>query len=166
MACYGIDLGTTYSCIAKINSANLPEIIPDNDTGSRTVASAVFFTTDGTTIVGEEAKENGATEPERLCQYFKRYIGRQDLQDEDKDKIVYLNEGIDGKTHDPIELSSMVLKKLVDIAAKQGENVTDVVITCPAYFNNFQREATKKAGEDIGLHVINIVNDSDFPHRN
>lgn len=159
MACYGIDLGTTYSCIARINSANLPEIIPDIDSGNRTVASAVFFNADGSIVVGEEAKENGATEPERLCQFFKRYIGREDLQSADKEKLVYLNEGIDGQTHDPIELSSKVLQKLVDIAAKQGENVTDVVITCPAYFNNFQREATRKAGEDIGLHVINIVNE-------
>ncbi len=158
MACYGIDLGTTYSCIAKMNVANLPELISDIESGERTVPSAILFNEDGTTVIGKEAKEEGKADPARLCQFFKRYIGRDDLMERDREKLNYLT-GINGKTYNPIELSSMVLQKLVDNAKNQGEEVHDVVITCPAYFNNFQREATKKAGEDIGLHVLNIINE-------
>ena len=109
------------------------------------------------TVVGEGAKEAGIESPERLCQFFKRYIGREDLKLEDRDEFEkYI---IDGVQKDPVELSSIVLKKIVEYANAAGEDVRDVVITCPAYFNYVQREATKKAGELIGLNVLGIINE-------
>lgn len=162
---YGIDLGTTYSCIARINpGTNLPEVIKDQDADSETLASAVFFDNEKNEIyIGDDAKEAGASDPKRLCEFFKRYIGRSDLAEADKDKIdgpYYMFEGIDGKTYSPVELSSKVLARLVDYAKKTGaEDVKNVVITCPAYFDNGQREATRRAGEAIGLNVINVVNE-------
>lgn len=157
MAVYGIDLGTTYSCIAKLDSNGTPVIIQDDENAKDTLASAIFYLEDGNTVVGEGAKEAGIENPERLCQFFKRYIGREDLKLEDRDEFEkYI---IDGSPKDPVELSSIVLKKIVEYANAAGEDVHDVVITCPAYFNYAQREATKKAGELIGLNVLGIINE-------
>lgn len=150
---YGIDLGTTYSAIAKLNNLGSPEIIPDNFSGKDTLASAVYFDKDDdSVVVGEEAKESGATEPERLMQFFKRWIGRGD----DPKRVHYK---VAGKEYDPIDLSKIVLEKIVKYAKKSGEDVKDVVITCPAYFNLAQRSATRKAGEEAGLNVMCIVNE-------
>lgn len=157
MAVYGIDLGTTYSCIAKLDSNGSPVIIQDDENAKDTMASAIFYLDDGNTVVGEGAKEAGIESPERLCQFFKRYIGREDLKLEDRDEFErYI---IDGTQKDPVELSSIILKKIVEYANAAGEDVHDVVITCPAYFNYAQREATKKAGELIGLNVLGIINE-------
>lgn len=157
MAVYGIDLGTTYSCIAKLDSNGSPVIIQDDENAKDTMASAIFYLDDGNTVVGEGAKEAGIESPERLCQFFKRYIGREDLKLEDRDEFErYI---IDGTPKDPVELSSIILKKIVEYANAAGEDVHDVVITCPAYFNYAQREATKKAGELIGLNVLGIINE-------
>lgn len=157
MAVYGIDLGTTYSCIAKLDSNGSPVIIQDDENAKDTMASAIFYLDDGNTVVGEGAKEAGIESPERLCQFFKRYIGREDLKLEDRDEFEkYI---IDGVQKDPVELSSIILKKIVEYANAGGEDVHDVVITCPAYFNFAQREATKKAGELIGLNVLGIINE-------
>ena len=157
MSVYGIDLGTTYSCIAKLDSNGSPVIIQDQGNASDTLASAIYYMENGDAVVGEAAKESGIEDPSRLCQFFKRYIGREDLSLEDRDEFDrYI---IDGTPKDPVELSSIILKKIVEYARDAGEDVHDVVITCPAYFNYAQREATRKAGELIGLNVLGIINE-------
>lgn len=155
MAVYGIDLGTTYSCIAKLDSNGYPVIIQDDENAKDTMPSAVFYLDNGNVVVGEGAKEAGLEYPERLCQHFKRYIGRDELKLEDRDSFErYI---IDGVPKDPIELSAIVLKKIIEYAKYSGEDVHDVVIACPAYFNSTQKEATKTAAEIIGLKVLGIV---------
>ena len=98
--------------------------------------------------------------PERLCQFFKRYIGRPELlaKDREEEPDLYFVDGIE---RDPVALSTIVLKKIVAYAAEQGEEVKDVVITCPAYFNQSQREATRLAGvaDSVGLNVLAIINE-------
>lgn len=152
MAAYGIDLGTTYSAIAKMGVTGVPEIIPDAETARDTLASAVIIREDGSFSVGDEVKEEGIECPERLLQFFKRWIGR----DEDPNREIYQ---VDGKEYNPVELSRFVLERIVEYAKASGEDVKDVVITCPAYFNNSQRDATRKAGELAGLNVLSIINE-------
>ncbi len=149
---YGIDLGTTYSAIAKLNNVGYPEVITDNDLGKDILASAVYFTEDGETIVGDDAKEAGVSEPDRLKQFFKRWIGRGT----DPNREHYI---VDGKEYDPIELSAIVLGRIIKYANDNGEDVKDVVITCPAYFDYAQRDATKQAGIAAGLNVMCVVNE-------
>ncbi len=149
---YGIDLGTTYSAIARMANTGAPEIIEDAETARATLASAVYFEEDGKVRVGESAKEEGAVNPDRLKQFFKRWIGRND----DPDREHYL---VDGTEYDPVQLSSMVLGKIVEYSKNSGYDVKDVIITCPAYFNYAQRDATRKAGEVAGLNVMAIINE-------
>lgn len=149
---YGIDLGTTYSAIARLGATGAPEIIADVELGKDTLASAVFFAEDGTVIVGDTAKEEGVTAPERLHQFFKRWIGRGT----DPNREHYF---VDGKEYDPIELSSIVLGRIINYAKDNGEDVKDVVITCPAYFDYAQRDATKQAGVAAGLNVMAVINE-------
>lgn len=149
---YGIDLGTTYSAIAKLGATGAPEMIADNDLGKDTLASAVFFAEDGTVYVGDTAKEEGVAAPERLHQFFKRWIGRGT----DPNREHYL---VDGKEYDPIELSTIVLGRIINYAKDNGEEVKDVVITCPAYFDYAQRDATKQAGIAAGLNVMAVINE-------
>ncbi len=152
---YGIDLGTTYSCIAKIDPATMqPVVIEDNANASSTLPSAVAFPIDGngTYDVGSAAKEYAAEHPERVFQFFKRFIGRND----DPEKPPY---EVDGQVYDPITLSAMVLKKIVSYARDGGETVEDVIITVPAYFSVEQREATKEAGRQAGLNVLATINE-------
>ena len=149
---YGIDLGTTYSAIARLGATGAPEIIADTELGKDTLASAVFFAEDGTVNVGDTAKEEGVTAPERLHQFFKRWIGRGT----DPNREHYL---VDGKEYDPIELSSIVLGRIIKYAKDNGEEVKDVVITCPAYFDYAQRDATKQAGVAAGLNVMAVINE-------
>lgn len=152
MAVYGIDLGTTYSCIAKLDNTGRAEIITDYETEQDIIASAVFVMADGQVLVGDGAKEEGVADPKRLCQFFKRYIGRTDLPNRQR----YI---IDGKEYDPIELSSIVLGRIKQYAKSQHEDVQDVVITCPAYFSYAQRDATKQAGMIAGMNVMCVVNE-------
>ena len=149
---YGIDLGTTYSAIAKTNAIGASEIIADNEQGTETLASAVFFAEDGTVIVGAAAKEEGVDAPERLHQFFKRWIGRST----DPNREHYW---ADGKEYDPIELSAIVLGRMINYAKDDGEEVKDVVITCPACFDYAQRDATKQAGIAAGLNVMAVINE-------
>lgn len=152
MAVYGIDLGTTYSCISKYENGEV-KIIADEEGGSDLLASAVFVKDDGKElIVGEGAKEEGVLEPERLFQFFKRWIGKEKETD-------YKHYIVDGKEYTPVELSSLVLKRIKEYAEKAGEEVKDVIITCPAYFEFAQRDATKKAGELAGLNVLAVINE-------
>jgi len=147
---YGIDLGTTYSVIATLNENGLPEIIENTDDASQLLASAVYFPEGGgVPVVGAAAKNQAEVEPDRVVQYVKREIGKSDAQIRDFDGIKY----------DPITISSLILKRMKEYADAQEHEVHDVVITCPAYFKNKERNATREAGKIAGLNVLNIVNE-------
>ena len=146
---YGIDLGTTYSVISTLDDNGMPEIVVNQDEGSNLLASAVYFQEGGDPVVGEVAKNQKDIEPERVVEFVKRYIGKPDAPAYD----------FDGVTYDPITISSLILKRMKEYANAQGHDVKDVVITCPAYFGNEERAATKQAGLIAGLNVLNIVNE-------
>ena len=146
---YGIDLGTTYSVISTLDDNGMPEIVANQDEGSNLLASAVYFQEGGTPVVGEVAKNQKDIEPERVVEFVKRYIGKPDAPTYE----------FDGITYDPITISSLILKRMKEYANAQGHDVKDVVITCPAYFGNEERTATKQAGLIAGLNVLNIVNE-------
>lgn len=142
----GIDLGTTFSCMA-IMEAGTPVVIP-NAEGGRTLPSVVAFTKDGERLVGSLARRQAITNPTRTIQSIKRKMGSTE-------KIK-----IDDKSFTPQELSAMILQKLkVDAEAYLGEKITKAVITVPAYFNDAQRQATKDAGKIAGLDVLRIINE-------
>jgi len=146
---YGIDLGTTYSVIATLNESGMPEVIENYNDSGQLLASAVYFPSSGDPVVGEAAKNQTELEPDRVVQFVKREIGKDDAQ---------IRE-FNGKKYDPIEISSLILKRMKEYAEAQGHEVNDVVITCPAYFGNEERAATKQAGIIAGLNVLNIVNE-------
>jgi molecular chaperone DnaK len=142
----GIDLGTTNSCVSVLEGGE-PTVIA-NAEGSRTTPSIVAFARNGEVLVGEVAKRQAVTNPDRTIRSVKREIGTNWSID------------IDGKKYTPQEISARVLMKLKrDSEAYLGETVTDAVITVPAYFNDAQRQATKEAGEIAGLNVLRIVNE-------
>jgi molecular chaperone DnaK len=142
----GIDLGTTFSCMA-IMEAGKPIVIP-NAEGGRTTPSVVAFTRDGERLVGSLAKRQAVTNPTRTIQSIKRKMGTTE-------KIK-----IDDKSYTPQEISAMILQKLkIDAEAYLGEKITKVVVTVPAYFNDAQRQATKDAGKITGLEVLRIINE-------
>src|SRR5919204_510021 len=164
----GIDLGTTNSVVAIMEGGE-PKVIV-NEEGSRLTPSVVAFTKDGERLVGQVAKRQAITNPERTVYSIKRFMGRrfEEVGDETKlvpYKVVRGPNGdarlaIDGKQHSPPEISAQVLLKLKRAAENYlGEKVTDAVITVPAYFNDAQRQATKDAGEIAGLNVRRIVNE-------
>jgi len=142
----GIDLGTTFSCMA-IMEAGTPVVIP-NAEGGRTLPSVVAFTKDGERLVGSLARRQAITNPSRTIQSIKRKMGSTE-------KI-----RIDDKSYTPQEISAMILQKLkVDAEAYLGEKITKAVVTVPAYFNDAQRQATKDAGKIAGLDVLRIINE-------
>ena len=142
----GIDLGTTNSVVAVMEGQS-PTVIANSE-GSRTTPSVVAFTKTGERLVGQLAKRQAVTNPDRTISSIKRYMGT-----DHKVKI-------DGKDYTPQEISSMILQKLVnDASAYLGERVTKAVITVPAYFNDAQRQATKDAGKIAGLEVLRIINE-------
>lgn len=144
----GIDLGTTYSCIAYINDVGEAEVIPNLE-GSNVTPSVVYFESEDNVVVGETAKANTVLEPKSTISLVKRLMGKSDFA------IEY-----NGKDYSPAQISSLILKKLVqDASSHLGEEVTDVVITCPAYFGTAEREATKAAGTIAGLNVLSIINE-------
>jgi molecular chaperone DnaK len=164
----GIDLGTTNSVVA-IMEGREPKVIV-NEEGSRITPSVVAFTKDGERLVGQVAKRQAITNPERTVYSVKRFMGRrfEEVADESKlvpYKVVRGTAGdarveIDGKQMSAPEISAQVLLKLKRAAENYlGEKVTDAVITVPAYFNDAQRQATKDAGEIAGLNVRRIVNE-------
>ena len=164
----GIDLGTTNSCMAVIEGGE-PTVIP-NAEGGRTTPSVVAFTKDGHRLVGTPAKRQQVTNPQNTVFSIKRFMGRKFDEVSEEMKIVPY-EVVKGSNDDvrvragdqeyaPPELSAMILQKLkTDAESYLGEQVTDAVITVPAYFNNAQREATKDAGTIAGLNVLRIVNE-------
>ena len=166
----GIDLGTTNSCVAVMEGAT-PKVI-ENSEGARTTPSIVAFTDDGERLVGQPAKRQGVTNPERTFFAIKRLIGRPfDDPMTKKDmglvpyKIIKSGNGdawvtADGKQFSPSQISAFVLQKMKETAeAHLGAPVTQAVITVPAYFNDAQRQATKDAGKIAGLEVLRIINE-------
>ena len=142
----GIDLGTTNSCVAVMEGGE-PVVIPNSE-GSRTTPSVVSFKTDGSRIVGQAAKRLAVAQPDKTVISIKRHMGEAYKVD------------IDGKGYSPQEISAMILSKLkADAESYLGGKVTDAVITCPAYFNDSQRQATKDAGKIAGLNVLRIINE-------
>ena len=142
----GIDLGTTNSVVAVLTGGE-PEVIA-NAEGARTTPSVVAFAKNGEVLVGEVAKRQAVTNVDRTIRSVKRHIGTDWSVD------------IDGKAYTPQEISARILQKLKrDAEAYLGEDVTDAVITVPAYFNDSQRQATKEAGAIAGLNVLRIVNE-------
>ena len=148
---FGIDLGTTYSVLTRLDETGTPRVIPNNAEGKDTLASAVYFPEDGDPVVGEQAKEFRDTEKDRVIECAKRYIGREGAEGRKYE--------IDGKIYDPIDISAMYLKRIKAYAMEQGYDVNNVVITCPAYFKDPQRAATRQAAEIAGMNVLNIVNE-------
>ena len=143
----GIDLGTTNSCIATLEGGEPTVIV--NAEGARTTPSVVAFSKSGEILVGEVAKRQAVTNVDRTISSVKRHMGSDWTVD------------IDGKKWTPQEISAQILMKLKrDAEAYLGEPVTDAVITCPAYFNDAQRQATKDAGKIAGLDVKRIINDA------
>ena len=142
----GIDLGTTNSCVAVLENGE-PVVIP-NAEGSRTTPSVVAFSKEGERIVGQVAKRQAITNPDRTVRSIKREMGSN------------YKFTVDGKDYTPQQISAMILSKLKgDAEAYLGETVTDAVITVPAYFNDAQRQATKDAGKIAGLNVRRIINE-------
>jgi molecular chaperone DnaK len=166
----GIDLGTTNSCVAVMEGAT-PKVI-ENSEGARTTPSIVAFTQDGERLVGQPAKRQAVTNPERTFFAIKRLIGRTfDDPMTKKDmglvpyKIIKAANGdawvsADGKQYSPSQISAFTLQKMKETAeAHLGGPVTQAVITVPAYFNDAQRQATKDAGKIAGLDVLRIINE-------
>ena len=142
----GIDLGTTNSVVSVLEGGE-PVVIA-NAEGSRTTPSVVAFAKNGEVLVGEVAKRQAVTNVDRTIRSVKRHMGTNWTVE------------IDGKKYTPQEISARTLMKLKrDAEAYLGENVTDAVITVPAYFSDAQRQATKEAGEIAGLNVLRIINE-------
>ena len=142
----GIDLGTTNSCVSVIEGGE--PVVITNPEGSRTTPSGVAFTKDGERLVGQLAKNQAVTNPDKTIISIKRHMGSDYKVD------------IDGKKYTPQEISAMILQKLkADAEAYLGETVTEAVITVPAYFTDSQRQATKDAGQIAGLTVKRIINE-------
>ncbi len=142
----GIDLGTTNSCVAVMEGGQ-PTVIA-NAEGSRTTPSVVAFTKDGERLIGQVAKRQAVTNPDRTVISIKREMGTS------------YKVNIDGKQYTPQDISAMILTKMKETAESYlGEKVTQAVITVPAYFNDSQRQATKDAGRIAGLEVLRIINE-------
>lgn len=142
----GIDLGTTNSCVAVMEGGEA--VVIPNPEGNRTTPSVVGFKKDGERVVGETAKRQAITNPDRTIISIKRHMGTNH------------KEKIDDKEYTPQEISAIILQKLkADAEAYLGQSVTQAVITVPAYFNDSQRQATKDAGKIAGLEVLRIVNE-------
>lgn len=153
---FGIDLGTTYSCVAYIDENNKPVVLKNSE-GDLTTPSVVYFESENEVLVGESAKESSKIYPEKSVAFIKRSMGQPNS-----------NVFINGKEMSPAEVSSYTLKKIVKDAndtlkmegkISEGEEIKDVVITCPAYFGINERAATKTAGELAGLNVLQIINE-------
>jgi molecular chaperone DnaK len=145
---YGIDLGTTYSCISYVDESGRPVVL-NNIEGDQTTPSVVFFEGPDNIVVGKAAKQASRAEEGRVVSFVKRNMGDPSYTFD-----------VDGRPYTPEEVSSLILRKLVqDAEATTGEKITDVVITCPAYFGIAEREATKNAGVLAGLTVHRILDE-------
>ena len=145
---FGIDLGTTYSCIAYVDDYGKPEVVT-NEEGERTTPSVVLFENANERVVGKVAKESAVLYPLKVVQMVKRHMGEENWDFE-----------CDGLHFTAEEISSYILRKLAnDTEAQLGQPVRDVVITCPAYFGIAEREATANAGKIAGLNVREVINE-------
>ncbi len=164
----GIDLGTTNSCVA-VMEGNEPVVIPNSE-GGRTTPSVVAFTKTGERLIGQPAKRQAVTNPKNTIFSIKRFMGRkrEEVNTESKEvpyEVVSGDNGsarvkISDRLYSPPEISAMILQKMKKTAEDYlGQEVTEAVITVPAYFNDAQRQATKDAGEISGLHVKRIINE-------
>jgi len=145
---YGIDLGTTYSAISYINEHGKAEIITNSD-NERVTPSVVFFESEENVVVGRIAKESAKTDPDRVVDFVKRQMSSKDW-----------TFAVEDKQYKPEEISAHILRRLVGDAKKTGEHdVKDVVITCPAYFGDLERERTRQAGVLAGLNVVEILDE-------
>jgi molecular chaperone DnaK len=166
----GIDLGTTNSCVAVMEGGK-PKVI-ENSEGARTTPSTVAFTKDGERLIGQPAKRQAVTNPDNTIFAVKRLIGRRfddPITKKDTELVPYkIVKGANGdawvqaggKDYSPSQISAFILQKMKETAeAFLGENVTQAVITVPAYFNDAQRQATKDAGQIAGLEVLRIINE-------
>ena len=149
MSTYGIDLGTTYSCIATLDRNGNPEVVRNQADASDTLASAVFFESTDNVVIGNSAKDMVETDGERVVQFVKREIGKPNARTYE----------FYGKTYTPVEISALILRRLKEMVEEQGGSVDDVVITCPAYFGLEERNATRKAGELAGMNVRNLIDE-------
>src|SRR5207237_6604014 len=166
----GIELRTTKSCVA-VMEGSAPKVI-ENSEGMRTTPSIVAFTDDGERLVGQPAKRQTVTNPEKTIFAVKRLIGRRyddPMVEKDKKlvpyKIARASNGdawveADGKSYSPSQISAFTLQKMKETAEGYlGQKVEQAVITVPAYFNDAQRQATKDAGKIAGLEVLRIINE-------
>ena len=164
----GIDLGTTNS-VVSVMEGDEPKIIP-NPEGNRITPSVVAFNDKGETLVGEPARRQGVTNPQRTIYSIKRFMGRRHNEVKSEEKMVpyevmggsdeYVNVKVDGQEHTPQEISAKILRKLKESAESYlGHKVNKAVITVPAYFNDSQRQATKDAGQIAGIEVARIINE-------
>ena len=163
----GIDLGTTNSCVA-VFEGNEPVVIANSE-GKRTTPSVVGFVDNGERKIGDPAKRQAITNPQKTIYSIKRFMGEtydQSAKEAQRVPFKVVNEGgyprvqIDDRKYTPQEISAMVLQKMKKTAEDYlGQEVTDAVITVPAYFSDSQRQATKEAGTIAGLNVKRIVNE-------
>ncbi len=166
----GIDLGTTNSCVAVIDGG-APTVLPNSE-GSRTTPSVVGFTEGDEVFVGQQAKRQAITGPERTVYGIKRLIGRKyrakevtQMQEHLPYRLVENINGdawvsVNGKNYSPQEISAQVLRKMKSAAEDYfGEEIEGAVVTVPAYFDDAQRQATKEAGQIAGLNVRRIINE-------
>src|ERR1700744_1104154 len=145
MATYGIDLGTTYSCIAYVDASGRPVVLK-SAVGEDTTPSVVYFESPENVVVGSQAKDSAVLFPHLVMELIKRQMG---------DDVRY---SFHGQSHTPESISALILRELARAAGEQtGEQVKDVVITVPAYFGLLEREATRKAGQIAGLNVLDIL---------
>lgn len=146
---FGIDLGTTYSCISYVDDISGEPVVVDNQEGTSVTPSVVFFEDENSYTVGDVAKESAVVSPEYTCDFVKRKMGTSDVA-----------ITIGDKDYSPQQISSMILKKLVrDAEEALDTKIKDVVITCPAYFGIAERAATEDAGKMAGLNVLEIINE-------
>ena len=146
---FGIDLGTTYSCISYVDDISGEPVVVDNSEGTNVTPSIVCFEDDETIVVGDVAKETAVVSPDATCEFVKRRMG--------VDALAITYNGID---YSPEQISSLILKKLVkDAEAALDTEIKDVVITCPAYFGIAEKTATENAGKMAGLNVMEIINE-------
>ena len=143
---YGIDLGTTYSCIAHVDEHGKPVVLPNSE-GDLTTPSVVYFESEEDIVVGKAAKEVSSVEPDACASTVKRVMGDPHWEFD-----------AHGHTYKPQDISSFILRKVVsDAELATGDKVEDVVITCPAYFGINEKEATKQAGVLAGLNVLYVI---------
>jgi molecular chaperone DnaK len=145
MATYGIDLGTTYSCIAYVDDTGRPVVLK-SAVGEDTTPSVVYFESPDNVVVGRQAKDSAVLAPRLVVELVKRQMGED------------VHYSFHGQAHTPESISALILRELANAAQQQtGEEVRDVVITVPAYFGLLEREATRKAGQIAGLNVLDVL---------